>query len=90
MPTIHDFRFDDLNEDKLAAHGLTARRVAQVLDNDHRIVFNRKNRRAPYLIIGRDHGGQCIAIPVEPTTDAAVWRPVTAWFCKPAEWAWLP
>jgi hypothetical protein len=46
---------------------------------------NRKGRRAPYLVIGEDHGGACIAIPIEPTYDEAIWRPVTAWPCKAHE-----
>jgi hypothetical protein len=42
------------------------------------------------LIIGRDRQDQCIAIPIEPTHDRTIWRPVTAWFCKGHEWGWLP
>jgi hypothetical protein len=42
------------------------------------------------MMIGRDRQGQCIAIPIEPTPVRATWRPVTAWFCKPHEWGWLP
>ena len=37
-PRITSFLIDAENEDKFAAHGLTARRVTQVLDNDHIVV----------------------------------------------------
>ena len=82
---IQSFLIDDENEDKMAAHGLTVRRVVQVLDNAHLIVPNRKHRRGLYLIIGTDNGGACIAVPVESTSDATLWRPITAWACKANE-----
>jgi hypothetical protein len=87
--TIYDFAIDDDNIEKFAAHGLSARRVLQVLDNDFEIVSNRKGRAAPLLVIGRDNGGACIAVPVVPTYDRTVWRPVTAWLCKGSEEAVL-
>ena len=79
------FTFDEENEDKIVGHGLTPWRVAQILENEHLVIRNRKQRRALYLVIGRDHGGSCIAVPVEPTHDPTCWRPVTAWLCKPHE-----
>jgi uncharacterized DUF497 family protein len=83
------FAFDDENVEKFARHGLTDRQVQQVLSNEHLLLPNRKNRRARYLIIGLDHGGTCIAIPVEATYDRVIWRPVTAWPCKDHEKARL-
>ena len=86
MPdAILEFLIDEDNEEKFAVHGLTSRQVNQVLDSPHLVVRNRKRRRAAYLVIGRDHGGSCIAIPVEPTHERALWRPVTAWPCKQSE-----
>lgn len=85
MPDVADFLFDDENEDKIAAHGLTPRRVLQVLENAHIIAPNRRGRRAPVLIVGRDNGGACISIPIEPTNHPLVWRPVTAWPSKENE-----
>jgi hypothetical protein len=61
-----------------------------VLDHSFRVQKNRKERRAAYLVIGRDNQNQCLAIPIEPTYDPKIWRPVTAWYCKPSEWARLP
>jgi hypothetical protein len=89
-PTIADFLFDDSNEAKIASHGLTARQVMHILDSPFTRVANRRGRRAEWLLIGRDHGGRCIAVPVEPTHDPTLWRPVTAWPCKGHEAARLP
>ena len=81
-PQINTFLFDDENEEEIAVHGLSAYRVMQVLDNIHIVIRNKKRRRGIYLIIGRDNGGSCIAIPVERTHTATIWRPITAWPCK--------
>lgn len=88
-PWISAFQIDDDNEDKFAAHGLAAKQVLQILENDHVIFPNRRRRRGLYLVIGHDNGGACIAVPVEPTHDPSVWRPITAWPCKQSERAKL-
>lgn len=84
-PRIEAFLIDDENEEKIVSHGLSVRQVLQLLDNVHVVLRNRKRRRGLYLIIGSDSGGACIAVPVEPTHEAAVWRPITAWPCKTYE-----
>ena len=89
-PRVADFAFDDENVDKMWEHGIRQEQVRQVLDNRPAIVVNRKGRRGLYMIIGRDNGGACIAVPIEPTTDVLVWRPITAWHCKESEEARLP
>ncbi len=88
-PVIEAFLIDDLNETKIFSHGLSVRQIIQVLENEHAIIPNRKRRRGIYLVIGRDNGGSCIAIPIEPTHGSNVWRPITAWPCKPHEQALL-
>jgi uncharacterized DUF497 family protein len=85
MPDVWSFAFDDENEEKIAAHGLTVEQVEEVLGNPHMIIRNRKHRRGAHLIVGKDNGGICIAVPVEPTYHSYVWRPVTAWQCKEQE-----
>ena len=89
-PLIEDFYFDDENEDEIAAHGISPEQLYEILEAPHRIKKNRGQRRATHLMVGRDRQGQCIASPVEPTHEPRMWRPVTAWFCKPHEWGWLP
>ena len=85
MPRILDFLFDEENERKITVNGLSVRRVHQLLDNPYLLVPNRKNRRAPFLLVGRDNGGACMAVPIEGTYDETLWRPVTAWRCKDRE-----
>jgi len=85
MADVADFLFDDENEAKMAAHGLTPWRVLQVLENKHVVVPNRRRRRASFFIVGRDNGGACISVPIERTRDPLVWRPVTAWLSKDSE-----
>jgi uncharacterized DUF497 family protein len=84
-PPIHGFAIDDENREKLEAHGISARQVLQLLDNKHEVVRNRRKRRAQFLVLGHDHGGACICVPIEATADPAIWRPVTAWYCKEHE-----
>ena len=89
MPVIHAFVIDEENTEKFASHGLTDRQVDQVLDGPFLQYRNRSGRRAVRLIIGRDHGGQCIVVPLEPTLVSDIWRPVTAWPCSDADKARL-
>ena len=84
-PIIEEFLIDDLNETKIGSHCLSVGQIIQVLENKHIIVPNRKRRRGLYLVIGKDNGGNCIAIPVERTYYLRLWRPITAWFCKDSE-----
>lgn len=86
---IDGFLFDDENVDKFNSHGLSDNDVDQILDNTFLVIQNRKERRGQYLIIGRDKGGRCVAVPIEPTRDRNIWRPITAWLCKANEEARL-
>jgi hypothetical protein len=79
------FVHERVNEEKFAAHGVTAFEVDQVLASDYVVIRNRKGRTGSHLLIGRSYGGRCITIPITPTDDPTIWRPVTAWPCKPAE-----
>jgi len=89
-PVVDDFLIDDDNEEKFWTHGLASKSVRQVLERPHTIRPNRKRRRASHQIIGRDRQNRCITIPIEPTHDPTLWRPVTAWPCKVGERALLP
>ena len=84
-PVIEGFLIDDLNETKICSHRLWVHQIIQVLENRHIVIPNRKHRKGLYLVIGSDNGGNCIAIPVEPTYDSTLWRPITAWPCKKSE-----
>jgi hypothetical protein len=86
---IRGFLIDDTNERKFNRNKVSSQQVEQVLGNRFLVVPNRRARRAQFLVIGVDNGGACISIPIEPTTDPGVWRPVTAWPAKDHERARL-
>ena len=89
-PYVATLLWDDENIEKLAGHGLALERVDEVLDDPGRVIAtNRQDRRALYLLIGRDDGGAAISVPVEPTHDPYMWRPITAWLSKDSERAML-
>jgi hypothetical protein len=81
---------DDDNTEKFWQHGQNPEDVVEVLFFPRVVRRNRKERRASHILIGRTRQGWCLAMPIEPTAEVGVWRPVTAWRCKPSEWALLP
>jgi uncharacterized DUF497 family protein len=92
MPSleIDGLEFDEENEEKLWSHGVPIESAHPVLEHHFNVVRNRKERRAPYIIIGTDRQGRCLALPIEPTNHPAIWRPVTGWFSKKSEWVLCP
>ena len=82
---VADFEYSERADSKMWEHGIEYGQLYEVLDNRHVVKRNRKDRVAEYFLIGRDNNGRCIAIPIKRTNDPSVWRPVTAWYCKPAE-----
>ena len=82
---IYEFSFDDFNIEEFARHGIRWEQVDQVLDNTFATQRNRKQRRATYLVIGKDNGGRFISLPIEPTHESTLWRPVTAYPSKYSE-----
>src|SRR3954468_12165576 len=89
-PRITAFAWDDDNAVKVTAHGISIEQADSVLDGPYALLPNRSGRRAPFVVIGLDDQNRCLTIPVLPTGDPLVWRPVTAWYCKASEWAKLP
>ncbi|MGH2614077.1 MAG: hypothetical protein ACRDJC_02460 [Thermomicrobiales bacterium] len=79
----------DRVRDKIWDHGIVSNQLYAVLDRFWTVIRNRKDRAAPYVLLGTDDQGRCLAIPIVPTDDPYVWRPVTAWYCKPGEAARL-
>jgi uncharacterized DUF497 family protein len=86
---VYEFAWDDQNLDKIAWHGLRFPVVNEIIRNPYVVEVNRSSRRAPYILIGQTENGDCIAVPIEPTFEDSIWRPVTAWRCKRSEWARL-
>ena len=88
--TIREFSFSERAVDKFWRNGgIVRRQVEEILFSRIVIMRNRKDQSADYLVIGRDANGNCVAVPVFPTEDPFVWRPVTAWYCKKGEGAKL-
>ncbi len=83
--SVFGLLFDEENELKCAAHAIAPRQIVALLANDFVVARNRKHRRGSHLLVGRDAGGECLAVPIEATADHTVWRPITAWYCKPSE-----
>lgn len=51
-----------------------------MLENRHITRRNPKGGPAGRIqLIGETHGGRVITLILDPTRDAAVWRPVTGW-----------
>jgi hypothetical protein len=84
-PLVRGFMIDDDNAEKLAHHGIAEFQVLQVLEDQFYIGRNKRGRRASHLVIGYDYGGACLTIPIAPTQQPGVWRPVTGWYSTPAE-----
>ena len=87
--SILDFEFSEWTEAKFWRHGISRRQIREMLHNRMIVTTNRKNRAADFMVIGRDDSGRCIATPILPTNHPAIWRPISAWYCKPSEAAKL-
>jgi hypothetical protein len=70
-------------------HGIHFDRLSELLENRYVTVRDRSQRAAEIMLIGRDNSRRCIVVPIVPTTEPGIWRPVTAWFCKRSEVALL-
>jgi len=57
-------------------HRVTLTEILEVHDNSPKYFLN--NNRAPAIMIGETDAGRVLVVPVEPTGDYGVWRPVTA------------
>lgn len=84
-----DFDITEAAEAKFWSHGIDSDQVYAVLDRPLVVIRNRPGRAASFVLLGRDDRGQCLAIPIMPTDDPHIWRPITAWRCKPSELAKL-
>jgi hypothetical protein len=83
--TIAELMVPDQAIDKLWSHGITPEQVHAVPEGETVVIRNRAHRAAPYILLGRDGQGRCLAIPITPTHDRLVWRVITGWYCKPSE-----
>lgn len=86
---ISEFDFTRRSIEKFADHGILPAQLYAVLGNFWTVTRNRKDRAASHVLLGTDNQRRCLAIPIVSTDDTYVWRPITAWYCKPGEAAIL-
>jgi uncharacterized DUF497 family protein len=79
MIRIAELEFDDYNEDKLSAHGVTAQEVVQLLENMFTVRLNKRSGIGERQLIGRTNGGRVLTVVLAPTAVADRWRPITGW-----------
>lgn len=75
--------------EKIAEHGITIDQLEAVLEGFSVGIRSRRDRAASHVLLGTDDQGRCLTIPIVPTDDPYVWRPITAWHWKPGEAAIL-
>ena len=90
MVDVQLLLFDDENEAKFEAHGVTASEVQQVFDKWPRYYRNRPGRRATHVMVGPTRHGDLLVVPIEPIgtfgdVEDGVWRPVTAFWATPGQ-----
>ena len=76
---VADLLFDDANEAKFAAHGITVADVMEVFDNRPKFYENRSDRRASHVMLGPTWSDRLVVVPIEPMGNG-IWRPVTAFY----------
>jgi len=82
---VAELELDDENEREMAAHGVSAIELVQLLDDRIEVFRNRKGRTARHLMLGMTHGGRVLTVPIVRTAVEGRWRPVTAWESTPPE-----
>ena len=78
-PRVIRLQLDEFNEDEAARHGISAREMRQVLNNQPEFFPNKKGHRATIVMIGPTFGGRFLTIPLAGTALTGDWRPATAW-----------
>ena len=84
---LTSFLWDEENERKVQAHGLSPNDIDDVLGTESFAVFeNRRGLPGSYQVVGRDFNGRWVTVIVQPTAfSPGVWRPRTAWPSKRGE-----
>lgn len=83
---VAEFLWDEVNEEKVSAHGISPDDVDDVLGEPFATFRNRRGMRGAYQLVGRDRQGRYVTIIIEPVIgDTGIWRPVTAWPSKSSE-----
>lgn len=70
---------DEGNESELAAHGISAAEVTQLLLDEPTWAPNKKGRAGLWLAVGYTNGGRALTVPVAYDEIRAAVRPITGW-----------
>jgi uncharacterized DUF497 family protein len=74
-----DLEFDEVNEEHLARHGISATEVTQVWLNEPVYVPNKKGLTATWLMLGDTTGGRSLSVAVVTLEVVQRLRPITGW-----------
>jgi uncharacterized DUF497 family protein len=80
------FEWDDANEEKIRAHGVSAFDVEECFENPYRVHRHKKAKSQPekyadrYVVFGETNGGRKLVVILQHKGGPLV-RPITAWDC---------
>ena len=80
---VWDLLIDDVNREKMHAHGVSVRQAFEIVDERPRLLRNDSEEGAPFLLVGPDKGGTFLTLPIDPTAEYGTWRPRTGYPSKP-------
>lgn len=73
------------NLDKLAARHISQAEVENLVDRNAWVSYVHPMYPDQVRIVGRTSEDRWLTVALEPTEDAAVWRPVTGWVATAGE-----
>lgn len=86
-PDVTHFAWDDENERKVLANGVSPNSVDQLLETEsYAVSNNRRGVEGSVQLVRKDFNGRYVTVIIQPTPgDATVWRLKTAWPSKAGE-----
>ncbi|MBI2917900.1 MAG: hypothetical protein HYY01_07870 [Chloroflexi bacterium] len=81
---VEELQFDEAFLQHLAERGTYRKHVVSVQEiveahgGTPRYFLNAGTGRAPVIMVGTARSGRCLVVPMEPTGQVGIWRPVTA------------
>lgn len=82
---VWDLLIDDINMEKMHAHGVSVRRAFEALEEAPVLLPDRAEGGASFLLVGPDRSGEFVTLPIDTTHEYGLWRPRTAYPSKESE-----
>jgi hypothetical protein len=79
---LWDLLIDDVNREKMHAHGIKVRQAFDVVEERPRLLRNYVEDGAAFLLVGPDRSGTFVTLPIDPTAEYGTWRPRTGYPSK--------